>query len=159
MSEIATNAGHQQALTLAGYIRRRNGVPAGARGGLRNMLARSFGAQSFAGFWRYWNPVFGYIFGRYVYQPARRVLPRAFALIVTFLVCGVVHDLVTMAVRGAPAFLFTPWFFFLGLGVVVSEALGWHTGALSRGGRTAINAAYLVAALALAPGARHVIGG
>jgi hypothetical protein len=52
-------------LTMGQYILRRNGVPAGASGGLRNMLQRSFGARSFAVFWQYWNPVFGYILGRF----------------------------------------------------------------------------------------------
>lgn len=45
-------AARKRELTLALYIRRRNGVPTGARGGLRNMLHRSLGARSFAGFWR-----------------------------------------------------------------------------------------------------------
>ena len=46
----------KQELTLSDYIRRRNGVPAGARGGLRHMLYRSLGAGSFAGFWRTLEP-------------------------------------------------------------------------------------------------------
>ena len=108
-----------QKVTLGQYIRRRNGVPAGAPGSLRNMLNRSLGAGTFAGFWRYWNPVFGYYLGRYIYQPLQRILPRAIALISTFVACGVLHDLVTMAVRGSVTFLFTPWFLLLGTGVVV----------------------------------------
>jgi hypothetical protein len=49
-------------------------------------------------------------------------VPAAPALIATFVVCGLLHDLVTMAVRGSVAFLFTPWFFFLGTGVVLGNA-------------------------------------
>src|SRR3546814_14946088 len=95
--------------SLSQSILRRNGVPAGARGSLRNMFQRSLGASTFAGFWRHWNPVFGYALGRYVFAPLKRAVPSALALVATFVVCGAIHDLVIMAVRGAPAFLFTPW--------------------------------------------------
>lgn len=115
---------HQRRVTLAEYIRRRNGVPAGASGSLRNMLRRSLGAGSFARFWQYWNPVFGYGLARYVYSPLLRVLPPTAAIVVTFVVCGALHDLVTMAVRGSPTLLFTPWFFLLGIGVVSGRAAG-----------------------------------
>ena len=37
-------------MTLAQHIVHRNGVPAGAPGSLRNMLARLFGAPTFDGF-------------------------------------------------------------------------------------------------------------
>src|SRR3546814_12789318 len=88
------------------------------------MFQRSLGASTFAGFWRQWNPVFGYALGRYVFAPLKRAVPSALALVETFVVCGAIHDLVIMAVRGAPAFLFTPWFFFLGVGVLLVRASG-----------------------------------
>jgi hypothetical protein len=50
--------------------------------------------------------------------PLKRVLPSTAALVGTFVFCGALHDLVATAVRGSMAFFFTPWFFFLGLGVV-----------------------------------------
>jgi hypothetical protein len=109
-------------LALAKYVRRRNGMPLGAPGGLRAMFDRSPGASSFAGFWRCWNPIFGYVLGRNVFAPLRRVLPSSLSLVLTFVVCGVLHDLVTPAVRGSPAFLFTPWFQFLGIGVLLGSA-------------------------------------
>src|SRR3546814_15791629 len=106
-------------LTLSQYILRRNGVPAGARGSLRNMFQRSLGASTFAGFWRHWNPVFGYALGRYVFAPLKRAVPSALALVATFVVCGAIHVLGIMAFRGAPPFLFTPCFFFPGFGLVL----------------------------------------
>lgn len=136
-------------LTLSRYIIRRNGVPAGARGGLRNMLHRSLGASTFAGFWRHWNPVFGYVLGRCVFAPLQQVLPSALALVVTFVVCGAIHDLVTMAVRGAPAFFFTPWFFFLGVGVLLGRASGLEFSARSWSVRAAVNLMYVLACLAI----------
>src|SRR3546814_6624257 len=54
MDTIAANGRmRKRELTLSQYILRRNGVPAGARGSLRNMFQRSLGASTFAGFWRH----------------------------------------------------------------------------------------------------------
>ncbi len=36
---------------------------------LKEMLARSFGANSFHEFWRYWNPVYGYYHYYKCYKP------------------------------------------------------------------------------------------
>ena len=59
----------RQRLSLAQYVLRRNGVPLGAPHSLQNMLYRSFGAGTYAGFWQYWNPIWGYGLGKYVYAP------------------------------------------------------------------------------------------
>lgn len=136
-------------VTLGEYIRRRNGVPAGAPGGLTNMLRHSLGARSFAVFWQHWNPIFGYMLGRYVFVPAKRVLPSPIALVLTFVMCGGLHDLVTALFRGSPAFLFTPWFFFLGLGVVVGQAAGMDFGRAPWALRAAANLTYVTTCLGL----------
>ena len=143
-------------LTLAQYIRRRNGVPLGSAGSLRNMLPRSLGAGSFAGFWQYWNPVLGYGLARYVYSPLKRVLPTAAALIMTFVVCGALHDLVIMAIRGSATFLFTPWFFLLGVGVVFGRAVGMDFSSRPWLIRAFVNLTYVGACLAGALIARRV---
>ncbi len=135
-------------LTLSRYIRRRTGLAPGARGSLRNMLYRSLGASSFAGFWRSWNPVFGYALGKYVYAPLKRPLPPALALVATFLVCGAIHDLVTMAVRGGAAFFFTPWFLLLGLGVLLGRAARMDLSGQPWALRAVVNLAYIGACLA-----------
>lgn len=139
---------NERELTLSQYIRRRNGLPAGARGSLRNMLHRSLGARSFAVFWQHWNPVFGYGLGRYVYSPLRHVASPAIALVLTFVVSGAIHDLVTMAVRGSMAFLFTPWFFLLGLGVIAGRAARIDLSGRPWLFRAAVNIAYVAACLA-----------
>lgn len=144
-------------LTLSQYVRRRNGVPLGVSGSLRNMLHRSVGAGSFGGFWQYWNPVFGYALGRYVYAPVRRVLPSTVALILTFVVCGALHDVVTMGIRGSLAFLFTPWFLLLGVGVVFGRAVGLDYSGRPWAIRAAINLAYIFSCLALALVARRIL--
>ena len=140
----------RRVLTMGKYTLRRNGVPAGARGGLRNMLERSLGARSFAVFWQYWNPVFGYTLGRYVFSPLKRALPPAIALVVTFVVCGAVHDLVTTLVRGSLAFLFTPWFFFLGIGLVAGRLARMDLGRFPWRVRATANLAYVTSCLGLA---------
>jgi hypothetical protein len=118
----------KQNLTLRQYVHLRNGVPLGDGKSLRNMLHRSFGAASFVAFWQYWNPIWGYGLGKYVYAPLRRILPPAAAVILTFIISGGIHDLATMAVSRSFAFLFTPWFFLLGVGAVLSRAVGMDLG-------------------------------
>jgi hypothetical protein len=94
--------------------------------------------------------MFGYALGRYVFSPSKRVLPPAMALVVTFVVCGAMHDLVTALVRGSLAFLFTPWFFFLGLGVVVGRRFRMDLRRYPWGVRATANLAYVAACLGLA---------
>lgn len=144
------NIARRKKLGLSDYVRRRNGVPLGASGSLQNMLRRSFGATSFDRFWQHWNPIFGYNLGRYVFAPLKRVLPPYVALILTFVVTGIIHDAVTMAVRRDVAFLFTPWFFFLGIGVVLAKATRMDLGAYSWGVRAVCHSIYLGVCLALA---------
>jgi D-alanyl-lipoteichoic acid acyltransferase DltB (MBOAT superfamily) len=113
------------------------------------MLERSFGAGTFAGFWRHWNPVFGYYLGRYIDSPLRRVVPRSVALILTFVFCGVLHDLVTTTIRGSVSLFFTPWFLFFGLGVILGRLAGWNFSSRPWVARATINALYVFVCLAL----------
>jgi len=145
-------------MTLAQYVRRRNGVPLGASGALRNMLHRSLGASSFAGFWQYWNPVFGYGLARFVDAPLRGVLPSPVALVMTFVVCGFFHDLVAMSIRGSPTFPFSTWFLILGVGVVLGRAVGMDLSDRSWAVRACVNLTYLVVCLVVAIVARRILG-
>ena len=134
----------RKGLSLAQYILRRNGVPLGDPRSLRNMLYRSFGAGTFAGFWQYWNPIWGYGLGKYVYAPLQRGLPSWLALILTFVVSGGLHDLVIMALRRSVAFIFIPWFFLLGVGVVAGRALGMDFSNQAWNIRAGINLIYII---------------
>ncbi len=145
-----------QRLTLAQYVHRRNGVPLGDSESLRNMLIRSFGTGSFGRFWQYWNPIFGYGLGKYVYSPLRRFLPPALALIMTFVISGGIHDLTTMAIRRSAAFLFTPWFFLLGVGVVVGRGLDMDFSEHPWLVRAGINLTYILICLALTLAVRRL---
>lgn len=136
-------------LTLAQYVERRNGVPLGAPGSLQNMLKRSLGAGSFTKFWRYWNPIWGYALGRYIYAPLLRFVPAALALILTFTISGAIHDLAATLVRRSPAFLFTPWFLLMSIAVIVEQALSVDFSERAFKTRVAINLAYVLGSLGL----------
>ena len=135
---------------LADYVRQRNGVPLGASGSMRNMLMRSFGAVSFASFWRYWNPIFSYYLHKYIFSPLRHIAPRWLALVITFLFCGALHDSVTLIARGSTAFLFTTLFLFFALGQLLGELTRLDTAKRSWFVRAIVNLSYLATCIALA---------
>jgi hypothetical protein len=136
-------------MNLATYVRRRTGVPLGASGSLRNMLRRSLGAGTFAAFWRYWNPIWGYYLACYVHRPARRLLPESMAVWSTFVVSGLAHDLAASLVRREPVFVITQWFALVGLLVVATSAAGWRYHRLPWMGRAAVNTALVMTPLLL----------
>lgn len=91
---------------------------------MRSMLCRSFGADSFAGFWRHWNPVWGYALRTSVYVPLRRFVSPGPATIATFVFSGALHDFAASLARGSTTFVVTPWFFLLGIGAVAGRVVG-----------------------------------
>ena len=108
-------------MNLSDYVKRRNGVPLGNRDSLRNMLNRSLGAGKFSIFWQYWNPIWGYYLGKYFFKPLKLIFPPALSLIITFVVCGFIHDLAIMLLKWKFILLLTPWFLLMGLGVILSD--------------------------------------
>jgi hypothetical protein len=112
-------------MTLGDYVKKRNGVPIGHPKSLGNNLYRSFGAKNFATFWTFWNPIFGYYLGSKIFKPLKKVLPIGIALILTFIFCGLIHDLVTTLIRGKISLFFTIWFFIMGTTVTISKKLSY----------------------------------
>lgn len=108
-------------LRLPDYIEKRNGVPLGASHSMRNMLYRSLGAGDFSTFWKYWNPIFSYYLGKYIFKPLKRLLPTEVSLILTFIFCGILHDTVTILVSWKFTLFFTLWFLLMGICVVISN--------------------------------------
>lgn len=111
-------------ITLSTYVTRRLGND--TRSQAVNFLAKPFGAVSFAQFWWYWNPVFGYYLYYYSYKPLRVFLPRWVSIWITFLFCGMLHDLpfglaAVLSGTRPPTFTLTIMFVFLGMIVVVTE--------------------------------------
>ena len=106
-------------MNLSDYVKKRNGVPLGNSNSLRNMLTRSLGAGKFSIFWQYWNPIWGFYLGKYIFKPLKLILPQALSLIITFVICGFIHDLVIMLLKWKFTLLLTPWFLFMGLCVII----------------------------------------
>ena len=78
--EVAREHGRERR-SPSEYVERRNGVPLGSPGSLRGVLRRSLGADTLGGFWRHWNPIWGYYLGRYVNAPLRRVMPSGVSVV------------------------------------------------------------------------------
>jgi hypothetical protein len=113
------------------------------------MFVRSFGAKSFAAFWRYWNPVYHYYLYYWCYRPLRSFLPRPVALALTFAACGfLLHDLPHLPFTGVP--LITIWFSLLAVGVVAGELLRMDLSRRRFTVRVMVNVVYLAGLLEVA---------
>lgn len=110
------------------YARRRLGNASNEWEGIRTMFRRSFTAPTLAGFWRQWNPVFSYYLYYGCYRPLSRFLPRALALLLTFMASGAVHDFFATLARWRLSLTFTLIFALFGLLVIGSEGLGIRFG-------------------------------
>ena len=122
-------------ITLAQYVKKRTGVPLGAKG--------SLGASSFYLFWRYWNPIWSYYLSRYVMKPVSSFLPQWCAVIVTFAISGALHDLAVMLIKWKLLCFFTPWFSLMGVCVLLSLKLNLSFSQFSMPVRAFINFLYI----------------
>ncbi len=111
----------RKSASLSEYVKKKNGVPLGAKHSLRNMLHRSFGASSFARFWNFWNPIWSFYLTKFVTRPTSAHAPTWFAILLTFFISGLFHDLVISAFYQEIYLFFTPWFGFMSLVVVLTE--------------------------------------
>ena len=136
-------------LSLAQYVKKRNGVPLGASDSMKNMLLRSFGAPSFPVFWHYWNPIWGYYLSRNVMRPIANFFPISLAIFITFLVSGALHDIAVSIIKWKTIFFFTPWFGVMGLMVIGSKGAGISYGHVSWPVRALINASFILISLGI----------
>ena len=136
-------------VSLAQYVKKRNGGPLGASGSMRNMLFRAFGARSFQVFWRHWNPIWGYYLSRDIMRPLANFLPISLATLVTFLVSGALHDIAVSIIKWKIVLFFTPWFGLMGLVVIVSKAVGLSYGQVSWPIRALTNASFIFVSLGI----------
>lgn len=144
-------------LTLDAFIRRRLGSDGSDLDQLGRMFGRSFGAGSFAGFWRYWNPVYAYYLDRFCYRPLRRRLPRPLAALATFACSGFfLHDLpfwwgvAVLKTRTLPIPFVALWFALMGGLMLVEERTGLDYSARPLCLRVVINTAHIAAAALVA---------
>lgn len=114
------------ALSLKQYVKRRNGVPLGASGSLTNMLKNALGAKNFSQFWLYWNPIWGYYLATKIQKLLTQFLPHSIALILTFSISGLLHDLAVSFIKREIFFVCTPWFCVMSLVVIASQKLSMN---------------------------------
>lgn len=131
-------------LSLAQYVKRRNGVPLGGKGALSKMLKRSLGAESFQQFWQYWNPIWGYYLAKWFFWPLSRFLPRTLAVVLTFIISGVLHDLAIILLTKQFSFFITLWFSIMGILLVILSALKVTYEKFSWASRALINLMFIV---------------
>jgi prepilin signal peptidase PulO-like enzyme (type II secretory pathway) len=112
-------------MNLSQYVKKKNGVPFGHPNSLRNNLKRSLGAKNFSAFWNYWNPIFGFYLGTKVFKPLKRVFSNGVSVVITFIVCGFIHDLVTMLISQKLTLFFTLWFLIMGTAVAVTKRINY----------------------------------
>jgi hypothetical protein len=140
----------QHEITLEKYLRYRLGE-GNDMTLLKVMVRRSFGASSFAGFWRYWNPLYGYYLDRLCYRPLRTFLPRFLCVIATFALCGfLLHDLPfgwsvgLLFVHRIPFPFITVWFVMIGIVVVTGEAVNFGMTDRPFAVRASLNTAHII---------------
>lgn len=85
------------------------------------MILRSLGAGRFSGFWQYWNPIWGFYLGKFIFKPLKKIFPSALSLILTFIFSGFIHDAVIMLLHWNFELLLTPWFFLMSLFVIIGD--------------------------------------
>ncbi|NDJ61108.1 MAG: hypothetical protein GYB67_08280 [Chloroflexi bacterium] len=110
--------------TYRQYAQRTLGHPASEWAAIRSMFRRAFRSPTFAGFWRYWNPLFAYYLYYLCYRPLAQWLPRPPAVLITFALSGAIHDVFASLVTRRVFVLFTPVFAVYGLWVILEEYFG-----------------------------------
>ena len=114
-------------MTLEEYIQYRTGTTKISLI-IRNMFFKPFVSSSFKSFWKYWNPSWGYFLLFYCYKPIRTFFPHWASLIITFLISGLLHDIIYIIPKmmNKVGFVFpfiTVWFLIISIGILVSEYL------------------------------------
>lgn len=131
-------------MTLSEYVIKKNGVPMGNNKALSLMLKRAFGAGSFGMFWSYWNPIWGYYLGRFIFKPLKHLFNPAIATLLTFGISGLIHDLAVILIKWKINFFFAPWFFLMGLMVIFNKVLKINYHKTTFRNRVLINASLIV---------------
>ena len=95
---------------------------------IRNMFLKPFVSSSLKSFWKYWNPTWGYFLLFYCYEPIKKYFPAWVALITTFIVSGLAHDIIYIIpmMMKEVKFVFpfiTVWFFIISIGILLTEYL------------------------------------
>lgn len=94
---------------------------------VRNMFIKPFFSNSLRSFWKYWNPGFGYYLLYYCFKPLRKIFPNWISILLTFLICGLLHDaifVIPLMIMNSSGFIFpfiTVWFLTISIGILITE--------------------------------------
>lgn len=116
---------------------------------VRNMFLKPFVSPSLKSFWNYWNPSWGYFLLFYSYKPIKTIFPHWVALILTFIISGLIHDLIYIVpmmlkeIRFIFPFI-TVWFLIISIGVLLTELVKINFKKISLIYRPFIHLGYLV---------------
>jgi hypothetical protein len=152
--------------TLKQFIELRLGKQTSEINTLKEMLVRSFGANSFHEFWRYWNPVYGYYLYYKCYKPLRKYFPRYMCVILTFAASGFfLHDLpfgwwirfIRFFQTGHfPIPFVTIWFSLMGVITLITRALQLDIGSNEFAFRVIVNNICIIVPFALILGLMQI---
>ena len=148
--------------TLKQFIQLRLGKQTSEINMLKEMLVRSFGADSFHEFWRYWNPIYGYYLHYKCYKPLQKYFPRYMCVILTFAASGFfLHDLPLgwwlLFIRffqtgNFPIPFVTIWFSLVGLITLATRILNVDVGRQKLAFRVVVNSMCIIVPFALTLG-------
>lgn len=98
------------------------------------LMDRPLGATSLAGFWgRRWNTAFHALAHQLVFRPLSRHVSPTVALLASFLISGLIHDLVISVPAGAGLGLPTAYFVLQGIGALTERSSTGKRLGLGRG--------------------------
>jgi len=110
-------------MTLKEYATKKFNNRNSLSGCLNYMIKSSFFSKTFREFWTNWNPLWSYFLIFYSYKPMRKVISKAPALILTFVVSGFLHDLFVMLLLQKIYFLFSLIFLLIGIFTLTEQIL------------------------------------
>lgn len=136
-------------MTLDQYVARRLGSDTARRMAL-NLVVRPFTATSLPAFWRYWNPGYGFFLLFFCYRPLRKVFSHSVSVFLTFIICGLLHDLLYMLpmwLRDGtiPIPFMACWFAAIAACIIVTAPLKMHFHGIVPLARVPIHAGFLAA--------------
>ncbi|NNL16153.1 MAG: hypothetical protein HKO81_05885 [Flavobacteriaceae bacterium] len=120
-----------------------------------NMFVKPFFASSLSSFWRYWNPGFGFYLLYYIYKPMRNIFPHWISFIITFVICGLLHDIlyiVPLAMLDGLSFVLpfiSVWFLIIASGILMTEFLQIDFRKTNKAIRPILHLGYLLATFCL----------
>lgn len=116
---------------------------------VRNMFLKPFLTSSLRSFWKYWNPSWGYYLLFYSYKPFKTIFPPWAALILTFIISGLFHDMIyilPMMIMNGAGFVFpfiTVWFVIIAIGILLTEYLALNFKSINKTFRPILHLGFL----------------